>query len=346
VPAAALNVPPPPTVEDAAVIEAARLLRAGGGVLLLDGRALREDALLLAHRIAAHTGARLLSPTSVVRTERGPGRPAVTRIPYVVDVAQAELADVASLILVGSIRPATFFAYPGKRGTPEPADAILHSLAAPGDDLVDALARLCDVLGAPPVALPDHGPLPAMPTGKPTSATFAQMLSHVMPEDTIIVDEGISFGYQLAANTRAAPRHDWLQLTGGAIGDGLPMATGAAIGAPGRRVITLQADGSALYTIQALWTQAREKLDVTTIIFSNRSYAILLGEFANVGVEGPPGVNAQAMMQFDRPAIDWLKLSESFGVEAARAETLEACADLIRSSNRRSGPFLIELVIA
>ena len=161
-----------------------------------------------------------------------------------------------------------------------------------GDDLIDALARLCEELGAAPAAIPDPGPRPERPTGAPTSATFALMLSAAMPDEAIIVDEAVSFGWALAANTLAAPRHDWLQLTGGAIGDGLPMATGAAIGAPGRRVITLQADGSALYTIQALWTQAREMLDVTTIIFSNRAYAILQGEFANVGVEGPPGVNA------------------------------------------------------
>ncbi len=343
--AAKLNVPERRRIDDAAVQEAARLIKAGKAALLLDGIALREEGLALAERIRQHTGARLLAPTSVARIERGPGRAAVERIPYVVDVAHAALADVGSLIMVGAERPATFFAYPGKSGTPEPEEAIRHRLAAPDDDVLDALARLADALGAPQAVVADHGPSPEMPKGKPTSQGFAQMLTNVMPENAIIVDEAVSFGRAFAANTVAAPRHDWLQLTGGAIGIGLPLATGAALGAPGRRVITLQADGSALYTVQALWTQARAKLDVTTIIFSNRAYAILQGEFTNVGVDGPPGATAMGMMQLTNPSIDWIKLSQSFGVEAAQAHTLEECADLILAADRRGGPFLIELLI-
>ncbi|MBN9010569.1 MAG: hypothetical protein J0H63_10685, partial [Rhizobiales bacterium] len=143
--------------------------------------------------------------------------------------------------------------------------------------------------------------------------------------------------------TRSAAPHDWLNVLGGAIGGGPPMATGAALGAPGRRVINLQADGSAMYTVQALWTQAREKLDVTTVIFANRGYAILRMEMAGVGAN--PGRTALNMLDVTEPDVDWVKIAEGFGVEAARAETMETFADLLELANRRSGPFLIELVL-
>jgi acetolactate synthase I/II/III large subunit len=342
--APALNVPAAAGVSEAALIEAARLIKAGGAALLLDGLGLREEGLAIAHRIRAATGCRLLAQTFAARVQRGPGRALVERIPYVVDAAHAALKDVASLVMVGTERPATFFAYPGKSGTPEPESAIRHTLAAPGEDVIDALARLADMLGASQVGVPDAPERPEIVKGAPTSAGFARTLSAVMPEEAVIVDESISFGFAFQPNTVGAPRNDWLQLTGGAIGIGLPLATGAAMGAPGRRVIALQADGSALYTVQALWTQAREQLDVTNVIFSNRAYAILKAEFAGVGAV--PGETALGMMQLANPTIDWLKLSESFGVEAARAETLEEFADLLVSSSKRKGPFLIELVIA
>ncbi len=345
-PAAALNLPPAGQVSEAALQEAARLIRAGNAALLIDGRALRDDGLALADRLRAYTGVRLLAPTFATRHARGRGRPQVERIPYVVDVAHAALEDIASLILVGATPPANFFAYPGKSGIPQPETAVIHRLALPGDDLIDALARLVDYVGAPPVKAGETGSRPEIASGEVTSASFAQTLSAVMPEDAIIVDEAVSFSRAFAAHTVAAPRHDWLQIMGGAIGGGMPVSTGAAIGAPGRRVINLQADGSALYTIQALWTQARERLDVTTIIFSNRAYAILQGEFTNVGVDGPPGQTAMGMMTLDRPTIDWVKLSESFGVEAARTDTLKGVADLMQTANGRRGPFLIELVLA
>ena len=161
-----------------------------------------------------------------------------------------------------------------------------------------------------------------------------------MPEGAIVVDESVTFGRGLFPLTRGAAPHDWLQLTGGAIGDGLPLSTGAAVGAPGRRVITLQADGSAMYTVQALWTQARERLDVTTVILSNRKYAILLGELAAVGAN--PGRTALDMLDLGNPNLDWCRIGEGMGVESARAETIDQFGDLMAAANRRSGPFLIE----
>ena len=246
-------------------------------------------------------------------------------------------------MLAGSRKPVTFFAYPNKPQSSIPDDAEIQVLARPEQDVIDALARLADALDCPKMPAPDYGSRPQAGTGALTPEAVAATLGALMPEGAVIADESVSFGRGFFANTRAAPPHDWLNVTGGAIGGGMPMATGAAIGAPGRRVINLQADGSAMYTMQALWTQARERLDVTTVLLSNRKYAILLGELANVGAN--PGRTALDMMDLGNPDIDWARLAGSMGVEAARTDTAEGFADLLAHSLRRPGPFLIELLI-
>ncbi|MGC8470264.1 MAG: thiamine pyrophosphate-dependent enzyme, partial [Acetobacteraceae bacterium] len=208
----------------------------------------------------------------------------------------------------------------------------------------EALARLAEALDAPAVPPAAPRPLPEGPArGAIGPEGVAAILARALPEDAIVVDESISYGRDLFAALAAAAPHDWLQLCGGAIGEGLPLATGAAIGAPGRRVIVLQGDGSAMYTLQALWTQARERLDVTTILLANRKYAILLKEFAGVGAF--PGPTAHGMMDLADPALDWPRLAGGMGVEAGRADTLERFAELLDKANRRPGPFLIELVV-
>jgi acetolactate synthase-1/2/3 large subunit len=176
-----------------------------------------------------------------------------------------------------------------------------------------------------------------------TSEALAQSLTALLPEGAIVADESVSFGRALFPGTHHAAPHDWIQLTGGAIGEGLPLATGAAVACPDRRVVNLQADGSAMYTVQALWTQAREKLNVTTVILANRKYAILLGELANVGAN--PGRTALDMMDIGNPDLDWVKIAAGMGVEGARAKNMQEFNDLFESANRRSGPFVIELVI-
>jgi acetolactate synthase-1/2/3 large subunit len=217
-------------------------------------------------------------------------------------------------------------------------------LARPEQDALAALQALVDELGAPDAALPDPGPRPVAPSGALTPEGLAQTLAALMPEGAIVSDESVSYGRGFYAHTHAAPAHDWLHLVGGAIGAGLPMATGAAIGSAGRRrVISLQADGSALYSLQALWTQARERLPCTTILLNNRRYAILVGEYQGVGAT--PGPTAMSMLDLGKPDLDWVKLAQGMGVEAARATTLQACADLLAHSLRRDGPFLIELMI-
>jgi acetolactate synthase-1/2/3 large subunit len=334
----------PPRVNVAAVETAAKILRSGEPVaLFLGAHALFESATLDAYRIAEHTGAKLRALVAPARIERGRGRVPLMRVPYPIEQALDSLAGLKHLILVGAVEPVAFFAYPNKPGHLRPEDCTVHVLARPDEDAPAALAALADALGAPRVEAPDPGPRPTPATGKITPETFAQSLAALMPEDAIITDEAISFGRGFFPHTFAAPKHDWMQLTGGAIGDGMPMATGAAVAAPHRRVIALQADGSAMYTLAALWTQAREKLDVTTILLSNRKYAILLGELANVGAN--PGRTALSMMDLSNPDLDWTKLANGMGVEAARAETLDELNDLLAASVARPGPFLIELMI-
>ncbi len=339
-----LPEPVAPAADPHAIRAAASVLRAGGkSLILLGGRALRADAQALAHRIAAATGARVLGEMSNARVERGRGRMALERVPYPVDLAIATLADVEQIILVNAKAPVGFFAYPGKPSRHYPPDAGVHVLTRYEQDPIAALAALAEELGAPPAAIPDPGPRPDIARGLPTPEGLARCVAATMPEDCIIADESVSFGRGFFKETHAAPAHDWLQITGGAIGCGMPLATGAAIGGGGRRVLNLQADGSAMYTLQSLWTQAREKLPVTTVILANRKYQILLGEYQGVGAN--PGRTAMDMLDIGNPDLDWVKLANGMGVEAARVHTLEDCADLMRQSFSQPGPFVVELVI-
>jgi acetolactate synthase-1/2/3 large subunit len=334
----------PRPVDDAAIAGAVRALRSGEPTLiLLAGESLRAASTANAARIGAATGARISGETFNTRVERGRGRAGVPRIPYPIDPAVAFLAGIRHLILVNARDPIAFFAYPGKPGRLLPADAAVHVLAAPEEDGPDALARLADAIGAPAFAPPASDAAPTLPKGAVTPESFGAALSALLPDNAVVVDEGLTFGFSAYPNTHTAAPHDWLQLTGGAIGDGLPLATGAAIGAPGRRVVTIQGDGSALYTVQALWTQARERLDVTTVMFSNRRYEILFDELTNVGAQS--GAASRVLFDLGNPDLDWLAIAKGFGVEAARAETMEQFADVFASANRRHGPFLIELVV-
>jgi acetolactate synthase-1/2/3 large subunit len=339
-----LPVPPPAPTSPENVTAVARLLRRGEPVLMVLGNAaLRAGPLADAHRIAAATGARLLAQGSNARIERGRGRHSIDRVPYPVDQAVSALAGVRHVVLVGAVTPTAFFAYPGKPGFLIPADADVHVLARVEHDLPRALADLAAALDAPAVAAPDHGARVEPARGSITSEAVGESLAALLPEGAIVADESVSFGRAFFGKTHRAAPHDWLQLTGGAIGEGLPLATGAAVAAPGRRVVSLEADGSAMYTVQALWTQAREKLDVTTVILANRKYAILLGELANVGAN--PGRVALDMLDLGNPDLDWVRIAGGLGVEAARATTMEAFNDLFAGSLARKGPFVIELLI-
>jgi acetolactate synthase-1/2/3 large subunit len=329
-----------------AVAEAARVLRSGeSAVLFLGGPAVRGLGLELAGRISAGTGARLVAQTLSARVERGAGRVAPERLPYPVDAALETLAGTRHLLLVGTKAPVAFFAYPGKPSALSPPDCEVRTLAGPAEDIVGALEALAEGLGVQGTAAPlqAHEP-PSMPEGALTPEGAAAVVGALLPEGAVVVDEAITASAAFFSEMRGAFPHDWLDVTRGAIGIGLPLATGPAVACPDRKVVCLQADGSATYTVQALWTQARENLDVTTVILNNRSYAILKRELANVGA-GDAGRSALDMMELDRPALDWVGLAHGMGVEGGRAKTMEELERQLAAGLRSEGPYLVDLVL-
>jgi acetolactate synthase I/II/III large subunit len=338
-----LPVPKSRSVSSATLRKVAKILRENSNVLLLiGGNALLHAPQQHAAAIQAKTGCRILTESINGLHQRGRGRLPVHRIPYAAQDALEMLKDVEHIITVCAKAPVGFFSYPALPSLHYPKSALVTSLCDVSQDAAEALHALAEELGAKPTALQDV-PRPDMPRGQPSSAGFAQMLSAVMPEQSIIADESITFGWQFHAHSFGAPPCDWTMVTGGSIGYGMPVATGAAVGGKGRRVINLQADGSAMYTIQSLWTQAREKLPVTTVIFNNSKYQILIGEYASVGAN--PGPTAMNMLDLANPDLDFVKLANGMGVEAARAETLEGCANLMKQSFKSPHPFLIDLKV-
>ncbi len=336
-----------PSVADTTLKTIAQCLRNGKKtLLLLSGLALRADALATADRIAQATGARVLAQQSNGRIERGAGRVAINRVLYAVDAALADLADIKQVVLVSAKAPVAFFAYPGKPGSVLSPTCEVLELAGAGEDAAGALAALADELALPARLAPRlASPTVAnMPGGNLTPAAIAAVVARLLPEHAIVIDEAITSGHPFFQLTAGAAPHDFLALTGGAIGAGLPLGTGAAVACPGRKVVCLQADGSGMYTLQALWTQARERLDVVTILFSNRSYAILHNELRSVGA-GEPGYNARRMLDLEDPALNWTQLAAGMGVEAARVDSVATFADVFAGAMKRRGPFLIEATV-
>ena len=343
------QVPPIPArrrVEPEAVANAAAALRSGEPTLILvGGLALRQRGLELASKIARKAGADLIAETFNARVERGAGRVAVETVPYPVDQAVETLRPFKRIVLVGAKPPVAFFAYPGKPSLLAQPDAQFHVLARPEEDIVHALEWLADELDANGVEADAATlELPSPAIGSITAAAISQSLAALMPENAIVVDEGITASRNFFGPTRTAQPHDWLRNRGGSIGIGPPMAVGAAIACPDRKVIALQADGSFMYTVQALWTQARENLDITTIVFANRAYAILRHELANVGA-GNVGRKALDMLDLGRPDIDWVSLARGMGVPGVRAETMEQFNRALERGLAERGPFLIEAVM-
>ncbi len=323
--------------------KAARILREKRNVLLLlGGSALMADSQKHAAAIQVKTGCRIMAESINSYHQRGQGRLPIERVPYPAQVAIDVLKDVEHIITICSRAPLGFFAYPGFPSHHYPPKATVTSLCSVEQDAVEALAALADELSAAP-AEAQTAHRPTIPKGKPSSAGLGVMLGAVIPEGAIIADESVSLGGELYTGSHAAAPHDWMMVTGGAIGYGMPCATGAAVAGAGRRVINMQADGSAMYTVQSLWTQAREKLPVTTVILSNRKYQILIAEYGNVGAN--PGPTAMNMLDLGNPDMDWVKIANGMGVEAAKTTTLEGCAELMLHSYRSPHPFLIELEI-
>jgi acetolactate synthase-1/2/3 large subunit len=345
----------PSPVRGEAVEEAARALRSGEpAVLLLGGAGLRRRAIEAAGRAAAATGARLLGETFPARHERGAGIGPVKRLAYLAEAAAAQLDGTRHLILAGARPPVSFFAYPGRPGALTPPGCRSLELAGPGDDVAGALEALAGLAaagrGGPRSAAAGRPPArdggrPELPQGALTARSAAAVIGALLPEGAIVSDESATSGAFLPAATEAAPPHDWLTLTGGAIGQGLPAAAGAAIACPDRPVLALEADGSAMYTISALWTHAREGLDITTVIFANRRYAILGAELDRVGAAAG-GEQARRLLRLDEPALDFTALAAGMGVPATRAVTAPELAAQLSAALAEPGPHLIEAVLA
>lgn len=337
----------PAKVSNDAIKAAAAMLRGGEkATLLMGGTALREPCLELAGRIAAKTGCGILTEGANTRLERGAGRVQVLRIPYVVEKALAVMREAGNLVLVGAREPVAFFAYPDKPSLLMPKNARSTKLAGIDEDMhaaLEALALELDALGTAPsgIAAPRR---PTLPTGAITPPAIASILGAMLPENAIVVDESVTTGREFFPETAGAPPHDWINNRGGSIGYGMPVAIGAAIACPDRKVIALVGDGSAMYTVQSLWTMAREGLAVTTLIFANGTYNILRGELTNVGVRNP-GPRAVDMLSIGRPDLDWVSLASGMGVEASRAKDCDQLIKALGAGLRCEGPYLIEVAM-
>ena len=343
--AAPIPPPAPSTVRDATVKAIAEILGSGEpSALLAGGPACREAGLRAISRIASATGTRPLIETFPARLERGAGLPAIDRLAYFAEPAAAQLDGIKHLIVAGTKPPVSFFAYPGKPSELWPEGAQLHTLAEIGQDVEEALEALASMVAPDTEPVLQQPSLPELPSGPLTVRNWADVIGAMLPERAIISDEANTSGWLLPTATAGAPRHDVLTLTGGAIGQGLPLATGAAVAAPDRPVIALQADGSAMYTISALWTQAREKLNVTTVLLNNRAYAILRGELERVGAT-TTGPSSDRLLDLSQPSMDFVKMAEGMGVPATRATTAEELAESLAHAFGEPGPHLIDVIL-
>jgi acetolactate synthase-1/2/3 large subunit len=346
-PGAAVPKPVWPVPSADAVREAARILRSGEpAALVVSGGALLARGMEAAGRVAAATGTRVFLHRFAARYHRGAGRFEATRIPYFPEPAEEMLAGLKHLILVETAPPVSFFAYPGRRSCPAPEDCALHTLASIEEDGTAALEALVEELGAGKAQAPvAEARRPEVARdGELTAAAIGGTLAALLPEGAIISDEMVSSGEPVWEALRGAAPHSYLPNPGGAIGQGLPLAVGAALACSEGKVVALEADGSGMYTLQSLWTMARERLDVVTVIFANRRYRILDIEMRRTGADGF-GPKAEDLIDIGRPDLNWVKLAQGMGVEAGRARTPDEFASLLGAAMKRRGPWLIEAVL-
>jgi len=314
--------------------------------IMVGGRALQEPHLSLVAKIAKKSGVRLISEVFPARMERGSGRPAVERLAYLAEMAEVQLRGLKHLIIVDTKPPVSFFAYPGKESYLVPDGCSVHCLVTPEDDIASILASVSEQLGAANVEPALQGPVKTkLPKGRLTGDKACDVIAAFLPENAIVSDEAQTSGAKLMAKTAGCPKHDLLTLTGGAIGQGLPVAVGAAVACPNRPVIAMTGDGSAMYTIQSLSTMVQEQLDVTTIIFNNFSYAILNVELARVGVEGDAGPKAKSQLDLRGPNLDFVEIGNGMGMSSVRVDTCEGFASELQQALAEPGPHLIEVVI-
>lgn len=342
---APVRVEPPRSVPSGKIIEEANaMLRSGRRTaLLLSGSALHGPGLTAAGRIAKATGTKLFAPYPFTRMERGAGRPPVERIAYILEQAKEQLKEFRQLILVGAAVPISYFAAPGKSSGPVDPDCKILTLTTPEEDSTLALEALSEVLStAHGQSLETSATKTALPTGAINLQSLAAVVGALLPEDAIVVDESMTSGRDLMPATKGAPPHDWLANTGGSIGIAMPLAVGAAVARPQQRVLCLSADGSGMYTLQALWTMARENLRVTTVIYSNRTYGVLRREYSYLNI-GDPGPKVSSLFDIGRPDLDWVSLARGMGVLATRIQSLDDFGKALRAGFESDGPALIEV---
>lgn len=325
---------------------AVNALRSGEPTLiLLGGTALLEPGLRAATQVAMASGASLMAETFPARLERGAGVPAIERLGYLAEAATVQLQGLRHLILVDAKAPVSFFAYPSKPSYLVPDGCDVHLLAAPDQDAVGTLQALAAELGAADADVPvAPASRPALPTGALDANTAAQAIGALLPERAIVSEEAITNSLALPFYTAGSPRHDVLSLTGGSIGQGLPVGVGAAAACPDRPVICLEGDGSAMYTIQSLWTQAREQMNITNVIFNNANYAILNMELSRVGA-GTPGPRAKEMLEIGHPNLNFTEIARGQGVPAQRATTAEEFVAALQEALAEPGPHLVEAML-
>ncbi|TDQ46983.1 acetolactate synthase-1/2/3 large subunit [Actinomycetospora succinea] len=343
-PALPAAAPFPPAPSRVAIAAAA--VRSGGAVILLGGPALTERAMDAAGRVAAATGARLLVETFPRCWDTGAGRPRADKLAYFAEQALEQLDGASSLVLAGARSPVSFFGYPGIPGDLVPDGATVVGLADAATDAEAALEALAVEVAPDAAAEPAPRDAPEPAPGPLDVRSLCAAVAATLPEDAIVIDESLTAAAVLAPALQTAAPHTQLALTGGAIGQGPPAAVGAAVAAPDRSVVAVQADGSALYTLQALWTQAREQLDVTTVLINNAAYAILRVELARTGVgEAAHSGRAGRMLTLTDPTPDFVSLATGYGVPARRVETTEDLLDALRWAHDEPGPHLIEAIV-
>ena len=334
------------TISDTTITEiAAQLQSASNSCLFLGGRSLREEALHHAGRIAAATGCRLVTETFFARQARGVGRVATERLAYFGEAATEQLAGTDLMVLAGTKAPVSFFAYPDKPSVLAPQSATQCTLVDRDGNALDALKRLADHLEAPsaPVVVAEPADYPLV-DGAIDATELGKVIANRLPEHAVVCDEGATNGLGAFLLTANAPPHDWLTLTGGAIGQGLPLAIGASIACPEQKIIALEADGSGMYTVQALWTMVREQLDVTVVLLNNRSYAILNIELSRVGVE-QPGPTALSLLDLSNPDLEWTDIARGMGMQARKVETVSELDEAFAEAMEQRGPCLIEVML-
>ena len=334
------------SIDHKIIADIAEVLSSAGpkAALLVGSSVLNPHGSQALERVCLATGAKALHETFPARMTRGGGRFEPDRLAYLAEMAMDQLLGIEHLVLLGSIEPVAFFGYPNKPGRLVPTGCTIHCLAEPNTDALGALDHLAALVAANSDATPSQPTLLNLPEGPLNPFTMAAAIAATLPEQAIVSDEAATSGIFLFRATKNAPEHDWLSITGGAIGQGMPVATGAAIACPHRPVLNVEADGSAMYTIQSLWTQAREQLNVTTVLCDNAAYAVLAMELDRVGADSG-GPVARSMLDLGRPELDFCRLSEGQGVPAVRVATAEdLCAEL-EHAYEEPGPHLIQAIL-